>query len=381
MMRFTTILRHPARWMLGPESHPQVVVSSRIRLARNLADASFPGKAGVEERRRVLDRVFPVLENLGEMREAFTRPLDELNAVEKKVLVERHLISREQAGNASGSGVVINRSQSLSIMVNEEDHLRMQAMFPGLALHPAHAALDAVDSALEEKLDFAFDETLGYLTSCPSNVGTGLRASVMVHLPGLVLSDQINKVVAAVNKIGLAVRGLFGEGSEAQSNLFQVSNQTTLGESESDIIDRLTKVIEQVISSEMNARMKLLEEKPDTLCDHVGRAYGILRHSRVIDTKEALTHLSMLRLGMDLGFLPALSDGDSIDLLLMDIQPAHLQWQTRAKLTPEQRDGLRSRVLRERLRLLPEPDIRHSSQDNASGQPPPDVETQSPEDP
>lgn len=381
MMRFTTILRHPARWMLGPESSPQVVVSSRIRLARNLGDASFPGKAGVEERRRVLDRIFPVLENLDEMREAFTRPLDELNAVEKKVLVERHLISREQAGNASGSGVVINRSQSLSIMVNEEDHLRMQAMYPGLALRPAHAALDAVDSELEKNLDFAFDESLGYLTSCPSNVGTGLRASVMVHLPGLVLSDQINKVVAAVNKIGLAVRGLFGEGSEAQSNLFQVSNQTTLGEAESDIIDRLTKVIEQVISSEMNARMKLLEDKPDTLCDHIGRAYGILRHSRVIDTKEALTHLSMLRLGMDLGFLPALSDGDSVDLLLMDIQPAHLQWQSRAKLTPEQRDGLRARVLRERLKLLPEPDIRHASQDDASAELPPDVEKQSPEDP
>jgi protein arginine kinase len=365
--------------MLGPETQPQVVVSSRIRLARNLADASFPGRAAVEERRRVLERVFPALESLGEMRDSFARPLDELNAVEKKVLVERHLISREQAGNASGSGVVINRAQSLSIMVNEEDHLRMQAMFPGLALHPAHAMLDAVDTALEEKLDFAFDDRLGYLTSCPSNVGTGLRASVMVHLPGLVLSDQINKVVAAVNKIGLAVRGLFGEGSEAQSNLFQVSNQTTLGESESDIIDRLTKVIEQVISSELNARAKLLEDKPGVLCDHIGRAYGILRHSRIIDTKEALNHLSMLRLGMDLGFLPALPNGDSIELLLMDIQPAHLQWQSRAKLTPEQRDGLRSRILRERLGLLPEPDIRHPSS-NGTDEPPADVESNQPED-
>jgi protein arginine kinase len=379
MMRFATILKNPARWMLGPETQPQVVVSSRIRLARNLADASFPGRAAVEERRRVLERVFPALESLGEMRDAFARPLDELNAVEKKVLVERHLISREQAGNASGSGVVINRAQSLSIMVNEEDHLRMQAMFPGLALHPAHAMLDAVDTALEENLDFAFDDRLGYLTSCPSNVGTGLRASVMVHLPGLVLSDQINKVVAAVNKIGLAVRGLFGEGSEAQSNLFQVSNQTTLGESESDIIDRLTKVIEQVISSELNARAKLLEDKPGVLCDHIGRAYGILRHSRIIDTKEALNHLSMLRLGMDLGFLPALPGGDSIDLLLMDIQPAHLQWQSRAKLTPEQRDGLRSRILRERLGLLPEPEIRHPSS-NGADEPPADVESNQPED-
>lgn len=380
MMRFATILKHPARWMLGPETKPQVVVSSRIRLARNLADSSFPGKATVEERRQVLGRIFPALESLEEMRDCFARPLDELNAVEKKVLVERHLISREQAGNASGSGVVINRAQSLSIMVNEEDHLRMQAMFAGLALQPAHAALDAVDTALEKHLDFAFDDQLGYLTSCPSNVGTGLRASVMVHLPGLVLSEQINKVVAAVNKIGLAVRGLFGEGSEAQSNLFQVSNQTTLGEPEAEIINRLSHVIERVIASELNARAKLLEDKPDILCDHIGRAYGILRHSRIIDTKEALNHLSMLRLGMDLGFLPPLPGGDSIDLLLMDIQPAHLQWETKAKLTPEQRDGLRSRILRERLSLLPEPDIRHHVS-SGNEEPPPDVTSNQTEDP
>ncbi len=378
MMRFTTIIRKPARWMLGPETHPQVVVSSRIRLARNLADAPFPGKASADDRRRVLERVFPALEYLPEMRDAFAHPLDELTAVEKKVLVERHLISREQAGNASGSGVVINRQQSLSIMVNEEDHLRMQAMFPGLALRPAHAALDGVDTALEEKLDFAYDDELGYLTSCPSNVGTGLRASVMVHLPGLVLSDQINKVVTAVNKIGLAVRGLFGEGSEAQSNLFQVSNQTTLGEPESVIIERLSKVIEQVISSELNARIKLVEDRPESLCDPIGRAYGILRHSRTIDTKEALNHLSMLRLGMDLGFLPALPGDDSIDLLLMDIQPAHLQWQTRAKLAPDQRDVLRSKILRERLRLLPEPDIRHANPESSAGGPA-DVESHPPE--
>ena len=360
MMRFGTLLRNPAQWMLGPSSHPQIVVSSRIRLARNLADVAFPGRANPEQRHRVLDRVLPALESLPVMRDAFVRSLESLNSIEKKMLVERHLISREQAGNAPGGGVVINRQQSLSIMVNEEDHLRMQAMFPGLALRPAHAALDAVDSDLEEVIDFAYDDHLGYLTSCPSNVGTGLRASVMVHLPGLLLSEQISKVVNAVNKIGLAVRGLFGEGSEAQSNMFQVSNQTTLGEPEEVVIDRLTKVIEQIITSEINARAKYFEEKRDTLYDLIGRAYGILRHSRKIDTKEALNHLSMLRLGMDLGFLPSIGGGDSIDLLLMDIQPAHLQWQSQAQLTTDQRDVRRSCVLRERLKNLPEPDVGHA---------------------
>ena len=355
MMRFPTLLRNPADWMLGRGDLPQVVISSRIRLARNLMDSSFPGRANPDERRRTLHRLLPVIEGLPAMRDAFSRPLDELGSVEKRVLVERHLISREQAGNASGSGVVINRPQTLSIMVNEEDHLRLQAIAPGLALADAYHWIDEADRQIEDRLDFAFDDTLGYLTSCPSNVGTGMRASVMVHLPGLVLTEQINKVVNAVNKIGLAVRGLFGEGSEAQSNLFQVSNQTTLGEAEGTILDRLGRVIEQIIHNELDARQKLFEERTDVILDYVGRAYGILRHSRIIASKEALNHLSMIRLGRDLGLLPAFPPGDAVDLLVMDIQPAHLQFRAGRKLTPEQRDVLRAGVLRERLQSVPEP--------------------------
>ena len=355
MMRFPTLLRNPADWMLGRGDFPQVVISSRIRLARNLMDSSFPGRANPDERRHTLERILPVIENLDPMRDGFSRPLEELGSVEKKVLVERHLISREQAGNASGSGVVINRAQTLSIMVNEEDHLRMQAIAPGLALQDAYRWIDGIDRLIEDKLDFAFDDALGYLTSCPSNVGTGMRASVMVHLPGLVLSEQINKVVNAVNKIGLAVRGLFGEGSEAQSNLFQVSNQTTLGESEATILDRLGRVMEQIIHNELDARQKLFEDRPDVVLDQVGRAYGILRHCRIIPSKEALNHLSMVRLGQDLGFLPAFPSGDAVDLLIMDIQPAHLQFRSRQKMTPEQRDVHRAGVLRERLKSIPEP--------------------------
>jgi protein arginine kinase len=355
MMRFSTLLRNPADWMLGRGELPRIVVSSRIRLARNLGDAAFPSRASADQRRRLLERVLPVVAGLPPLRDSFARPLDELGLVEKKVLVERHLISREQAGNASGSGVAINRDQNLSIMVNEEDHLRMQAIAPGLALEDAYGWIDEVDRQLEDELDFAFDETLGYLTSCPSNVGTGMRASVMVHLPGLVLDNQVNKVVNAVNKIGLAVRGLFGEGSEAQSNLFQVSNQTTLGESEETIIQRLRRVIEQIIQSELNAREKLMDQRPNEVGDHIGRAYGILRHSRRIDSKEALNHLSMLRLGQDLGLLPLFPPSEAIDLLIMDIQPSHMQWRAATKLNHEQRDSLRSRVLRERLRAVNEP--------------------------
>src|SRR5258706_6733394 len=170
----------------------------------------------------------------------------------------------------------MNRRQTLSIMINEEDHLRMQAIRAGLQLKNVFKMIDKVDSALEDKLDFAFHPQLGYLTACPTNVGTGMRASAMVHLPALVLSEQINHVIQAVNKIGLAVRGLYGEGTEALGNLFQISNQTTLGEKEEDIISRLNKVIEQILSHEVTARASLLQKRPVLLLDNIGRAYGIL---------------------------------------------------------------------------------------------------------
>src|SRR5258708_13135874 len=189
-------------------------------------------------------------------------------------------------------------------MTNEEAHLRMQAIRAGLQLKSVFKMIDKVDSALEERLDYAFHAKLGYLTACPTNVGTGMRASAMVHLPALVMSEQINQVIQAVNKIGLAVRGLYGEGTEALGNLFQVSNQTTLGEKEDDIIARLHKVIEQIIEHEQNARQMLLQKKPNTLLDHIGRGYGILRHAYSMNSKEALNLLSFINLGIDLGFFP-----------------------------------------------------------------------------
>jgi protein arginine kinase len=298
-----------------------------------------------------------VVEELPQMKDAFSKRIEDLTSVEKKVLVERHLISREHADNSHGSSIIVERQQGISIMINEEDHLRMQAIVSGLELLPAYEMLNAVDSALEEKLDFAFDNRLGYLTSCPTNLGTGMRASVMVHLPGLVMSDQINRVITAVNKIGLAVRGYFGEGSEAQSNLFQVSNQTTLGEPEHEIIKRINRVIEQILTHENNARRKLIEDKPHALCDQIGRAYAALRNAWMMDSKEALNYLSMLRLGMDLGCISE-KKRDSLDLLILEIQPSHLQLRAKNKISPEQRDILRAEILRARLQSIPEPDMR-----------------------
>lgn len=337
----------------GP--HRQIVISSRVRLARNLSGHPFPGWAKKSDRLQILELIKPSVEDLPEMEDAFSSYLQELSALEKQVLVERHLISREHAAKSAGSAVVINKGQTLSIMINEEDHLRMQVLRPGLQLHNAFKALDKVDSTLENKLDFAFHPQLGYLTACPTNVGTGMRASAMIHLPGLVLSEQINQVIQAINKIGLAVRGLYGEGTEALGNLFQVSNQITLGEPEEEIIAQLNKVIERIIENEENARHILLQKRPGTLLDNIGRGFGILSHAYAMTSKEALNLLSYLKLGVDLGFFPPEKQAD-IDELFIVTQPAHLQsGASQQKLTPEERDTLRAAIIREKLKNFPVP--------------------------
>jgi protein arginine kinase len=355
-MKFANVISTAGEWLRGEGPHHQIVISSRVRLARNLRNRAFPGWAKKAERTAILELIKPRVEDLPEMQDSFSEGLQELTPVEKQVLVERHLISREHAAKGVGSGVVMNRKQTLSVMINEEDHLRMQAIRSGLQLKQAHKLVDKIDSALESKLDFAYDQRLGYLTACPTNVGTGMRASAMLHLPGLVLSELINQVIQAVSKIGLAVRGLYGEGTEAMGNLFQISNQTTLGEKEDEIIARLSKVIETIIEKEHDARQVLIQKKPNTLWDQIGRAYGVLTFAHAMSSKEALNLLSIIKLGVDLGAFPE-DRRLPIDELFIDTQPAHLQKSSQQKLNAEERDHLRAQIIRERLKVFPKPDI------------------------
>ncbi|HOX56311.1 MAG TPA: protein arginine kinase [Candidatus Paceibacterota bacterium] len=336
----------------GP--HDRIVMSSRVRLARNLKNAAFPGWAKKPERMRVLDLIQPTIEALPEMKGAFSGTMDRLSVLDKQILVERHLISREHAAKSAGSGLVLNRDETLCFMINEEDHLRMQALCLGLQLRRAWATIDAADSALEKKLSFAFDPNLGYLTACPTNLGTGIRVSAMLHLPGLVLAEQINPIIQSVNKLGLAVRGLYGEGTEALGNVFQVSNQMTLGEPESAIVERLEKVLSQIIEHEENARANLLEKKPKMVFNHIGRAYGILANAHSISSKETMNLLSLLRLGVDAQQFPGV-DRSLVDELFILTQPAHLQKQHSEKLSAEDRDLLRADMLRDRLRPVSRP--------------------------
>jgi protein arginine kinase len=362
-------MRQPADWMAGKGGDNSVVLTSRIRLARNLDGEPFPGWAPKSRRQGIFKKLRGAVESLPVMKDGFSQELGTLEAVRKQVLVERHLISRELAARGAACGVVVDRRQNFSFLLNEEDHLRMQAIRTGLALEDAFAAIDKQDDALAGRLDFAFDAQFGYLTACPTNLGTGLRASVMLHLPGLVLSDLAGKVLNGVGKLGLAVRGIYGEGSESLGNLFQISNQSTLGESEAEIIRRLGRVAADIAGHERNAREKLFEEAPGMVSDRVGRAYGVLRHAWMIETKEALQHLSMLRLGGDLGVLGPETVA-CCDALLLEIQPAHLQFLSGGNLTPEKRDAIRAEMIRSRLQSLQAP-VTHRA-DEAGGEPPED---------
>ena len=308
---------------------------------------------------RVLEAIQPAVEGLPQLAPHFTAALDDLSPLDKQILVERHLISREQAARGAGSGLVVNHDESICVMINEEDHLRMQSLLPGLQVKRAWQTIDALDSELEGRLNFAFSPQLGYLTACPTNLGTGIRVSAMLHLPGLVLDEQINPIIQSVNKLGLAVRGLYGEGTEALGNVFQVSNQMTLGESESVIVERLEKVVAQIIEHEENARARLLEKraKQKMLFNHIGRAYGALANAHVISSKETMNLLSLLRLGMDLGMFPT-ADRALVDELFIVTQPGHLQKLHAEKLSTEERDFLRADMLREHLLKVARPVIK-----------------------
>lgn len=332
-----------------------IVISTRVRLARNIEGHPFPGWAKKADRVRVMELIRPIVQNNHEMEGGISETMDSLSAIEKQVLVERHLISREHAAKNVGSAIVINKSGTLAVMINEEDHLRMQAITRGFKINDIYHLIDDLDTQLSGKLSYAFSPKLGFLTACPTNVGTGMRASAMMHLPALVLLDHINKIVQAVNKLGLAVRGLYGEGTEALGNLFQISNQTTLGEKETDILERLSKVIAEIVKHEQNARLTLLEKSPRMVYDHIGRAYGFLTNAQTISSKETMNLLSMLSLGVDLGVFEDLTH-EHVDQLFMDTQPAHLQKNhNNSKLVPEDRDGLRADFIRTKLAGIKRP--------------------------
>jgi len=355
-MKINDLLSAPAESSDSSAAKSAVVLTTRIRLARNLARHPFPGWAKDGQRREVLGVCLQAVASLSQMKRGLAIQIEDLSDLEKQILVERHLISRELSHSKHGSGVVISRDQSHVVMINEEDHLRIQVVRAGFQFKKAWSAINALDTDLEEHLDYAFSPQLGYLTACPTNLGTGIRASAMMHLPALVISNQMEKVVRAVNQLGMAVRGLFGEGSDASGSIFQISNQTTLGETEEDIIKHLHGVLTTIVEQELNAREKIREADPHKLHDKIGRAYGILQQGHVLSSGEAMNLLSLIRLGIDLG---AFADTDRavVDRLLIECQPGHIQYAAQGQTEPAKRDWLRAARLRSEFAKVRPPDF------------------------
>lgn len=339
-------------WMReeGPDS--DIVLSSRIRLARNLADFSYPILAEEKDLEEIRDffQVEYEHQSFADYKDFSFIPIGDLSGTEKRVLVEKHLISPHLAKQGKKAAAMISKNEQVSVMVNEEDHIRIQLYYPGFQIRTALKKAFEFDDWLEEKVNYAFDETRGYLTSCPTNVGTGMRASVMMHLPALAMTKQINQMIPAINQLGLVVRGIYGEGSEALGNIFQISNQITLGKSEEDIVEDLQSVVNQLIEHERKVRSRMMEQSSLKLEDRIYRSFGVLEYSRVIESKEAARCISNVRLGIDLNIIKNVSRNILNELMILT-QPGFLQQYAKESLTAAERDVLRASLIRERLQL------------------------------
>lgn len=351
-MPWSNLVTKPhSRWMEAGGAHPEIVLSSRVRLARNLDNLPFPhrmSEADAERLLKVAEEGVREINLMGFPAKVELYRLAETPALERQILVDKHLISPQQAKDARAKAVAVSDDEAISIMINEEDHLRLQVLAPGLQLQEAWRVASLVDDALEQKIQYAFNEKLGYLTACPTNVGTGLRASVMMHLPGLVLTQQAGRLFNNLSQLGLVVRGLYGEGTEAAGHIFQISNQNSLGKSEEEIVAHLEAIAQKVIEAEQQAREYLFREMRLQIEDRVARAYGLLANARVITSEEAMRLLSDVRLGIGLGVLSRLKY-EVMNELMVAMQPAFLQRMEGRELDPLDRDTKRAALIRTRL--------------------------------
>ncbi|MDR1961976.1 MAG: protein arginine kinase [Gracilibacteraceae bacterium] len=343
-MNVAEVLARRSHW-LTEQGRNVIVLSTRVRLARNLADRPFPSALSPEMTEQTEKEIAAALEAAEtEGQRLRYLPLKDMSDMEKTALVEKHLISPALAALGAGRGVALSPDHRLAVMVNEEDHIRLQVILPDSRLQEAFQVADQLDDALEDKLDFAFRERCGYLTACPTNVGTGMRVSTMMHLPALVMTKQMQQVLNALSPLGLAIRGLYGEGSKAWGNIFQISNQVTLGKSEEDTLVNIEAVTEQICELENHARQMMLAGH-STLEDKVWRARGLLQNARIMPVEEAFRLVSEDRLGVDTGFLPPLRE--SFASLLLNLLPAGLRYRGGTELTDEQLNEARAAYLRQ----------------------------------
>lgn len=337
------------QWLRHDGPKHQSIVSSRARYARNLERIPFAPRAREEQLRIVAARIDEAIAANSFFSDFRRLTIKEINSLHRLYLKESHLISTELEQGGEHRVIYISPDYRISIMVNEEDHLRMQCLETGFQIRKVLAIMDEVEMQLGKVLRFATHERFGYLTACPTNVGTGLRLSVMLHLPGLVLVNRIGEIVQSVAQYGLTVRGIHGEGSEHLGDFYQISNEVTLGKTKSEICATLEGVADQIVEHEMAARNALFEQQPLITRDLIGRAFAILQNASIIDSSEALTHLSKIRLGIDQGYFHPLTHTD-LSRLMIEVQPAHLQFRQGGQVPEDKRDNLRAQLLHQRLR-------------------------------
>ena len=347
-MNLRELVDNAARWLSGEDDAEGMVVSCRARLARNLSASPFAPKATLDDQERVIERVLGAAQRSRQLGNAAFFKMNVLQGNERQLLVERHLISPALADSKGQRGVLFSSDESLSVMINEEDHLRLQAVLPGLQAQAAWQQVDALDDDLGGALDYAHSAQWGFLTACPTNTGTGLRVSVLIHLPALVLTEDMERVMRGLTQMTFTVRGFYGEGTNASGNLFQISNQSTMGVSEEEIVEKLAEVTRQIMEHEREAQTALLKEASSEVEDKVWRAYGLLAHARVLSSQEFMNLLSAVRLGRSLGLMGTMSSG-FINQLMIITQPSHLQAEAGVELSPEERDVRRAYVVRRRL--------------------------------
>ncbi len=347
-MKVDHLLKQTCEWLKGTGPNSDIVMSSRIRLARNLEKLPFSHWATKKQEKDTLENLERIVSGAEMLVSGLNVRMNEVDDVDKQFLLERHLVSREHIVHPDFKSVLIGEKEVISVMINEEDHLRIQVMQSGFNLQECWRIASRLDDSLHKRAKFAFSSEWGYLTACPTNTGTGLRASVMLHLPALVMTKQISRVLHAITKLGMTARGLYGEGTEAEGNFFQISNQITMGSAEEDIIDNLERIIRQVTGHEENARKTLMKQNREVLQDKIWRANGTLRSAHIINTKETMGLLSMVRLGVDIGLINDI-DRRAVNELFILTQPAHLQKIEGRLLSSAQRDVKRANLIRRRL--------------------------------
>jgi len=346
---FEELTHKSAGWLSGRGEESLVVLSSRVRMARNVAGTRFPASADRATRNRVLEYFESAVGKSEFLQRGHFVRTEGIDRTDGNFLVERHLISPTMLDHLDSSGIYIGPTEQVSVMINEEDHFRIQAITSGLEMDRTMELAAQYDNEIGRLLEYDYDSDFGFLTACPTNVGTGLRASVLIHLPGLVLTRDIDKVIQKITKMGLAVRGFYGEGTDVLGNLFQISNQTTLGKSEEDILEDIKRVTRIIIQDEASARDRLREEAYVQICDKIWRAYGILKHARMLSADEVMNLLSAVRLGIAMGMIDSVSIETVNDILLLS-QPAHLMKYRGADMSVDECDVVRADMVKDKLK-------------------------------